>query len=90
VTRELRGWFGALDPFLLFEREHLTIQLALELLDRFERPCGHANFYPSDADGLEIQVLTALGRDVGVAARVAEIRSTAGQLVNAGHRYGRR
>lgn len=49
-----------------------------------------ANALAIDADGLQIHVLLAAGRDVGVAARVDNAGALAGKLVDAGHRNGRK
>lgn len=55
-----------------------------------DRARGDANALAIDTDGLQIHVLLAAGRDVGVAARVHDACALAGKLVDAGHRNGRK
>ncbi len=58
------------------------------LAKRAHRARGNANAAAVDTDDLEIHVLLAAGRDVGVAARVADIGFLAGENIDAGHMIG--
>lgn len=40
---------------------------------------------PTKTNLLEVQVLATLGRDVGVATGLAEIRAATGELIDSGH-----
>ena len=58
------------------------------LLDGAQGTCRNANTLTVDANRLKIHVLAALGRDVGVATRVAEDRALSTELADAGHSRG--
>lgn len=78
--------FDPLCRLFLLQRRQLSTHLFGDLLERLKRPCGNAKLDASEAHGLQVDVLAAFRRDVGVAARVAEGGALARELINAGHR----
>ncbi len=58
------------------------------LFQSAKRTSGDTNTLPVDANSLEIDVLAATARNIGMTAGVAEESTFTGQLADTGHKKG--
>ena len=66
------------------------LHLGGEFLERAERACGNLYATTVDLDGLQVNVLAALGGAVGVAAGLSKVGLLAREETDAGHTWGLR
>ncbi len=79
------GAFGLFGSLLLHLGRKLAVGDGRQLAQGAHGAGGNANAAAVDADGLQVHVLAALGRDIRVATRIHGLSAFTGDGVDAGH-----
>ncbi len=70
----------------MLESRDFAFELSRHALERLKSASANANLNATQADGLQVHILTTLGCAVGMAAGLAKVGAFAGKLVDAGHK----